>query len=424
MPVRGARMRRFPSRRVGKLFLLAAAVFVVWKYWPQKSEAIQTVSADTHIVQEDPLPLSLQLPEADATYVVQEGDTLADVFADADVPYAEIVLLEQASKKVFDLTNIQVGKSVDFAFSDEESSYRLSSVVYQPDANRVIIATQSAAGWIVEEERIEYEIRRATRGGNVEGSLYASALAQGLSDNTIMRFADVFAWDIDFARDTASGDTYKVLYEEKYKDGQFVAPGKILAAEYSNKGKTFQAFFFQPEGKDPGYYTADGSSLQRAFLKAPVNFRYVSSGFSNARFHPILGKVMMHDGVDYAADYGVPIIAIGDGVVSRSGWAGGYGNRIEIRHNERYSSQYSHMSSYVKGLGIGDRVKQGQTIGYVGSTGFSTGNHVHFSMTEYGAYVDPTRVDAPEGEALAEEFMEAFLVNVNEWQDALASITF
>lgn len=423
MPVRGARVRRFPSFRFARVFVLVVAVFFVWRYWPQRAQEIESVQADTHFVEESIIPeTSLNLPVPDVSYVVQDGDTLADVFAGHEIPYPEIVRLEQASKGVFSLTNIQVGKTVNFTFAPELSVYRLSSVVYQPDANRIIIATQNEAGWLVEEERIEYEIRTAIKSGSVESSLYASALSQGLTENTIMRFADVFAWDIDFARDTASGDSYKVLYEEKYKDGTFVTAGKVLAAQYTNKGKLFEAYFFQPEGKDPGYYAPDGTSLQRAFLKAPVNFRYVSSGFSNARFHPILGKVMVHDGVDYAADYGVPIISIGEGVVSRSGWNGGYGNRIEIRHNERYSSQYSHMSSYVKGLSVGDRVKQGQTIGYVGSTGFSTGPHVHFSMTEYGKYIDPTTVDAPEGEALAAEYLPVFQESVKKWQEQLASM--
>jgi murein DD-endopeptidase MepM/ murein hydrolase activator NlpD len=296
-------------------------------------------------------------------------------------------------------------------------------VAYQPDANRIIRAVQNEAGWIVTEEPILYEIRESEAAGMVENSLYVSALARGLDEKVILQMADMFAWDIDFARDTKSGDTYRVLYEERWLDGRLVTSGKILAAEYVNKGKSFRAYYFKKDDGSWGYYDAEGKALHKAFLKAPVNFRYVSSGFTMARFHPILKTVIPHDGVDYAADYGVPIIAIGDGVVSKMGWNGGYGNRIEIRHNERYGSQYSHMSAYVKTMEVGDRVKQGETIGYVGSTGYSTGNHVHFSMTEYGKYVDPSLVDAPDGEALDAEFVDVFQVQVRNWSDRLDQLS-
>lgn len=424
MGVRGARIRRFRSRSYGKVIPLAVLALIGWRVYVARDQTIEPVSADTHVdlveIDHSSMPV---IPQTEHSYTVADGDVLADVFAGFEIPYPEIVRLQQESEAVFSLTGIRPGKSVSFSVAPAESAFRLAHVVYQPDANRVIVATQNEAGWIVLEEKIEYHLKTVAKAGTVEQSLYVSALNQGLDEKIIMQIADTFAWDIDFARDTANGDSYKVLYEEKYLEGVLVTTGRVLAAEYTNKGKAFQAFLFQPEGEQIAYYTADGKALQRAFLKAPVNFRYVTSGFSNARFHPVLGKVLPHDGIDYAAAYGTPIIAIGDGVVSRSAYAGGYGNRIEIRHNERYGSQYSHMSSYVKGLNVGDRVKQGQTIGYVGSTGFSTGNHVHFSMTEYGAYVDPALVDAPDGEALAEEFLEAFSVSVADWQAQLNNLT-
>jgi len=397
---------------------------IVWRVYTSREGSVEPVQADTHVdlveIDHSRMPV---IPQTDQSYTVGEGDVLSDVFAATQVPYPEIVRLEQASKSVFSLTAIRPGKTVSFSLAPESAAYRLAHVVYQPDANRVIVATQNEAGWTVTEETIEYHVKTVAKAGTVEQSLYLSALNQGLDEKIIMQIADTFAWDIDFARDTANGDSYRVVYEEKYLEGAFVTTGRVLAAEYQNKGKAFQAFLFQPEGQQAAYYTAEGKALQRAFLKAPVNFRYVTSGFSNARFHPVLGKVMPHDGVDYAADYGTPIIAIGDGVVSRSGYVGGYGNRIEVRHNERYSSQYSHMSSYVKNLHVGDRVKQGQTIGYVGSTGFSTGNHVHFSMTEYGKYLDPAQVDAPDGAPLGDEFFGAFRTSVAEWQAQLNNLT-
>lgn len=425
MPIRGAVARRRIPRRFFAAVLLMATAFGAYQLMPSqlwKDRAVEPVAAIA-LPQEPEIRTKPMLLDPDVVYDVQDGDNLAGVFEGHDVAYPEIVQLEQASKNVFDLTRIQAGKQVAYTFAPEGSSYRLSAVVYQPDANRVIRAVQNEAGWIVTEELIVYEIRENTAAGTVDTSLYVSGLAKGVDEKVILQLADIFAWDVDFARDTKNGDTYRALYEEKWLDGQFVTSGKILAAEYVNKGQTFRAYYFKQDNGEWGYYDAQGKALHKAFLKAPVNFRYVSSGFSTARFHPILNKVIPHDGVDYAADYGVPIIAIGDGVISKMGWNGGYGNRIEIRHNELYGSQYSHMSGYVKHMRVGDRVKQGDTVGYVGSTGYSTGNHVHFSMTEYGTYVDPSSVDAPDGEALDDTFMGSFGRAAENWSKRLDELT-
>lgn len=427
MSVRGAtqhrRLPRIPLAAVAMLAVVGGVgYFGSGLLWNRGSTS--AAEAQTNESESAPAALpDLFLAEPDVVYTVQEGDTFADVFEGYDVPYSEIVLLEQASKAVFDLTRIQVGKTVSFAFAPEGSPFRVSELEYQPDSNRLIEAEQNEAGWTVTEEPILYDIQQKQAAGTVDISLYNSALAAGIDEKVVVQLAEVFAWDIDFARDTKTGDTYRVLYEEKWRNGQLVTTGKILAAEYTNKGKAFRAYYFRKDDGTWGYYDADGRALQKAFLKAPVNFRYVSSGFTTARFHPILGKVMPHDGIDYAADYGVPIIAIGDGVVTKMGWNGGYGNRIEIRHNEQYGSQYSHMSAYVKGMKVGDRVRQGETVGYVGSTGYSTGNHVHFSMTEYGTYIDPSQVDAPDGDALDDAYLDSFGRQVSEWAVILDSLS-
>lgn len=418
--VTGARRRRrLPAGPVFGVLLLALAAVLTYKFFP-RAVAQEVVHAEPPPVPEYVAPV---MPDADVTYTVQQGDTLADVFAGAEIPYNEIVLMEQASRDVFNFTRVQPGKTVYFTLAPDDATYRLQEVWYMPDDERIVRAKQSLTGWQTTIEKLVFELRTAAKNGTVEASLYKSAMAAGLPENVIIDFADRFAWDMDFARDTRTGDTYKVVYEEKWRDGAFVKAGKVLAGEYTNRGVTFRAFYFKGEGEETGaYYNEKGESLQRAFLKAPVNFRYVSSGFSNARFHPVLGKVLPHDGVDYAADYGVPIIAVGDGVVTKMAWTGGYGNRIEIRHSERYSTQYSHMSAYVKGMSVGDRVQQGETIGYVGSTGYSTGNHVHFSITEYGSYIDPSSIEAPKGKSVAEEYREAFNVAVQELRRQLDEV--
>jgi len=335
---------------------------------------------------------------------------LSNVFAGYEIPFTEIVLLEQIESEVFSFKSVQVGKEVFVRLTEEGSDFRLSDIYYQPDSTRVIHAKQTSGGWSLEEVPIVYDIQEKSISGTVDSSLYLSGLAQGIKEAVILQFADMFAWDIDFALQTRSGDSYKILYEEKHLDGELAATGRVLAGEYINAGQSFKAFYFKVN-EIAGYYDEEGNALQKAFLKAPVNYRYVTSGFSTARFHPTFKTVMPHNGVDYAAAYGTPIISVADGIVSKSGWMGAYGNRIEIKHGDRYGSQYSHMSSYA-GLAIGTHIKQGDIVGYVGSTGASTGNHVHFSITDRGSYVNPETIDVPDGEPVPEELREEYLAMV------------
>lgn len=362
-----------------------------------------------------------KLDPPDVVYTVQDGDVLYDVFKQYEVSFQEVLALEKSSEDVFPFTNVQVGKDVWIYFS-EGTSFKLAKVIYQPDLNRRIVATQIATGWVVEEQPIVYRVKDDSAQGTVDQSLYVSALNNGLDDKLILQFADIFAWDIDFARETQSGDQYQLLYQDKYDGDQFITSGKILAATYVNRGVPFNAYFFKKGDDDPGaYYDENGRSLQKSFLRAPVNFRHISSGFSMARLHPVLGKVIPHYGIDYAANFGAPIIAVGDGVIASQGWAGAYGNEVRVRHNERYTSQYGHMSAFHKGLGVGSVVKQGDIIGYVGSTGYSTGPHVHFGILDYGEFVDPASIDIPDGEPVPEEAMESFATMIKDYSDKLSN---
>lgn len=405
------------------LFSLAILLFAGWKLFDPGSQHPEPALADLAVDQPTAPSQSMKafFDSYEGRHIVQEGDVLSSVFAGYEIPFNEIVGLQNAQSDNFRFTNIQVGKTVYFSLYPEGSDLVLKEVVYQPDSLRIIKAKQTVTGWIIEEEMIPYETRVGQRAGTVQESLYVSALRQGVDEKVILAFADVFAWDIDFALQTRSGDAYKVIYEERYLDGELVTTGRVLAAEYTNKGTVYRAFFFQ-EGEKRGYFDEEGNALQKAFLKAPVNYRYVTSGFTSARFHPILGSVMPHNGVDYAAAYGTPIIAVADGIVSRSGWQTGYGNRIELKHGDRYGTQYSHMSAYVPGLSVGDAVKQGDVIGYVGSTGYSTGNHVHYSVTDRGSYVDPSSIDVPDGEPVSDQYREEFDAMVAQRLSELESL--
>ena len=421
--VRGA--RRTSNIKLPLVMLLTASlvIFGGWKalqMWPERTEDVLAEIVEDSIVQT--VSAEKIIGDYDVSYIVQEGDVLTDVFNGHQIPFQELVALEQVESDIFDFTEINIGKTVYYSLYDEGSDLRLEEVYYQADASRVIHARQTSGGWVLEEVPIIYEIREARAFGQIDSSLYLSALEAGLDEVVILKLADIFAWDIDFALQTRKGDTYKVIYEEKYLDGEFITSGKILAAEFINDGRDFRGVYFSPDGDMNTYFDEEGNALQKSFLKAPVNYRYVTSGFSNARFHPVLGTVLPHNGVDYAAAYGTPIISVADGIVARMGWDGAYGNRIEIKHGDRYGTQYSHMSGFVSSMKAGDPIDQGQIVGYVGSTGYSTGNHVHFSITDRGSYVNPNKVDVPDGDPVAEEYLEEYKGVVQKWLYELESI--
>ncbi len=207
--------------------------------------------------------------------------------------------------------------------------------------------------------------------------------------------ANIFGYDIDFAQDLRKGDTFEILYEEKTLNGQAVGTGNILTARFTNRGKVYTAVRYTDKNGNTSYYSADGSSLRKAFIRTPVDFARISSRFSNGRKHPILNKIRAHKGVDYAAPRGTPIKAAGDGRVVLAGRKGGYGNTVIIKHGQRYQTLYAHMNGFAKGIRSGTNVKQGQIIGYIGTTGLSTGPHLHYEFQVNGVHVDPLSQKLP-----------------------------
>jgi murein DD-endopeptidase MepM/ murein hydrolase activator NlpD len=219
-------------------------------------------------------------------------------------------------------------------------------------------------------------------------------------------FADIFAWDIDFTRSVRPGDEFRILYERLYftdKGGKqsYLRPGRILAAQYNGAAGNHSAVYFESEPGHGGYYRSDGSSVQRQFLQAPLRFARISSRYSAARHHPILRITRPHQGIDYAAPAGTPIWAVADGRVIYRGYAGGFGNLVKIRHSKGYVSYYGHLSKFGPGLKVGQRVRQKQVIGYVGSTGLSTGPHVCFRIAQDGRYFNPAKLHTPAGDAVS-----------------------
>jgi murein DD-endopeptidase MepM/ murein hydrolase activator NlpD len=262
------------------------------------------------------------------------------------------------------------------------------------------------------------EVRHGSAYGRIESTLFESAAQAHLTDKTVMNLAGIFAWDIDFVLDIRSGDDFYVLYERLYQDGEYLGDGAIIAAEFNNNGRTIQAIrFIDKEGRSD-YFTPDGRSIRKAFLRAPVDFR-VSSSFNPNRLHPVLKTVRPHRGTDYAAPHGTPIKASGDGKVIFRGVKSGYGNVVILQHGGNITTLYAHMSRFEPRIRNGTRVRQGQTIGYVGKTGLVTGVHLHYEYRLNGVHRNPRTVKLPQADPIPEEYREEFLATVEPVLDEL-----
>jgi murein DD-endopeptidase MepM/ murein hydrolase activator NlpD len=255
---------------------------------------------------------------------------------------------------------------------------------------------------------IEPEIRFGRVLAKINRSLFLDGQAAGLADKTIMGLTDIFGWDVDFVLDVRSGDQFSVVFEEIFKNGKKIKNGKILAAEFVNQGNKLRAIYYSNQDGHAGYYSDEGQAMQKAFLRAPVNFTRISSGFNLKRRHPVLNKIRAHKGVDYAAPHGTPIRATANGKVIHAGNKGGYGRTVVIKHGEAYSTLFAHMSRFARGIKSGLKVKQGQTIGYVGKTGLATGPHLHYEFRVNGVHRNPLKIAFPKALPIDAKYIADF----------------
>ncbi|MBT8444630.1 MAG: peptidoglycan DD-metalloendopeptidase family protein [Gammaproteobacteria bacterium] len=271
----------------------------------------------------------------------------------------------------------------------------------------ILSIRRTTDGYIAEtiEEKLEAQPVRAA--GTIESSLFVAAAEAGISDRTIMNLAGIFAWDVDFMLDIRSGDQFTLVYEEIWKDGESVAEGDILAAEFVNQGDSFRAIRFEDDSGRVDYYTPEGNSVRKAFVRAPLSFSRISSNFNPKRRHPKLNTIRAHKGVDYAAPTGTPIKAAGDGKIIHRGRKGGYGNTVILQHGGNITTLYAHMSKFGRSR-VGSRVRQGQIIGYVGSTGLATGPHLHYEYRRNGVHLNPRTVKLPDAEPIKAEYLTEF----------------
>ena len=361
-------------------------------------------------------PIALSLPEYVAidayaqleedaweSVTVKSGDTLGKIFKRAGFSAKETYLVTQAGELAKTLVTLLPGETLEFKAS---SDGKLAQLRYQLSKVQTlhVLANADKTGFITSIEEKPVEIRTNFAQGEITSSFWNAGVKAGLTDNLIMRLAGIFGWDIDFAIELRKGDIFNVVFEEQYIDGEFVGYGDIVAAEFVNQGDVFQAI----RHTDGNYYTPEGRSMRKSFLRAPVNFRYVSSNFSKARFHPVQKRWKAHRGTDYVAAIGTPILAAGDGKVIRAGYDKFNGHHVFIKHGEKYTTKYLHFKK--RAVKKGDTVKQGQTIGYLGRSGMVTGAHLHYEFLVDGVHRNPRTVSLPKAKPIAKSEKQAFSI--------------
>jgi murein DD-endopeptidase MepM/ murein hydrolase activator NlpD len=336
---------------------------------------------------------------------IRSGDSLSTIFKKHGLSANLLHRIVHSSETAKQLTDIRPGETL---FLELDSDDNLQRLRLEHSKIRSLEITADANSFSAVELSREVEPRTAFTNGTIESSLYGAAKEAGLSEILIMELANIFGWDVDFALDIRAGDRFTVIFQEDYLDGNKLRDGPILAAEFVNRGRSYRALRFKDESGRVDYYTPEGRSMRKAFLRSPVDFRRISSRFTQERWHPVLGVKRPHRGVDYAAKVGTPIKAAGDGKIVYRGTKGGYGRTVIIKHGQRYTTLYGHLSRYNKKAKKGSKVKQGQIIGYVGQSGLATGPHLHYEFRVNGVHRNPLTVKLPAAEPIAKHYLQDF----------------
>ncbi len=341
------------------------------------------------------------------TLTVQSGDSLARMLQERGIDYPVVHGLASAGSAGKRLAQLRPGDELRLGFDPETGT--LEQLVYVPSVERQLIFERQGEGPAFIGEIVEQDLERRLQHaqGQIDTSLFAAAAAAELPDRLIMELVDIFRWDIDFIYNIRRGDRFTLVYEAYYRKGERVSTGDIVAAEFINQGRLHRAVRYQRPDGEVGYFAPDGTSMRKAFLRTPVEFTRITSRFGRRR-HPISNQIRNHQGVDYAARRGTPIQSTGSGRIVFRGRNGGYGNMVVITHAGRYSTAYAHMSQFASGQRVGSQVEQGETIGYVGSSGYSTGPHLHYEFRVDGTHRNPLAIEFPSVAPVADEHMGDF----------------
>ena len=362
---------------------------------PYESAAERGLAAATAVQAAIPSPLRVLKGR------IGRNTTLGAVLRDTLSPSGVHTLVE-AARPVYDLARISVGHPFGVTFGPDGL---LAAFTYGIDELRTLRVTRRGEAYQAEVLTRDYEVRPAVAEGVITSSLFGAVSDAGEHDQLALDLAEIFAWDVDFNTELQKGDTFRVAVEKLYLDGQFVRYGRVLSAELVRGTRVVRTLWFDSRN-GAGYYTPEGNPLRKAFLRSPLKFSRISSGFTHARFHPILKKSRPHLGVDYAAPVGTPVRSSGNGVVTLAGWSGGYGKTVRIRHPNGYETLYGHLSRI--DVKKGQRVEQAEVIGAVGTTGLSTGPHLDYRMIKDGTHVDPLKLKSPRAEPILASERDAF----------------
>lgn len=323
---------------------------------------------------------------------IQRGDTVAGLLSRLDVNNENVQAFLSEAKHAQALHQLKPGKTLQARTTEEGE---LLSLRYHYGGNTMLLVEKQGDRFQASEQALPLERQVVMSSGQIRSSLFAATDAANMPDAIAIQMADMFSTDIDFHRDLQRGDSFTVVYEAFFHKGELVKTGHILAAEFVNSGKAYRAVHFQDRDGHGGYYTPDGKNLRKAFLRSPLEFSRITSGFSSARYHPVLKEWRAHKGVDYGAPSGTRVKATADGSVAFVGRQNGYGNLIVLQHQGRFETVYGHLSGFANGLRKGQRVSQGDVIGFVGMTGLATGPHLHYEFKVAGVQRNPLSIDMP-----------------------------
>lgn len=399
------------------LILVFSALITVVIFLPD-SEDLTKNQNTLEIGRHYPLPITLEtletnnsiLPESVVRwekYKIASGESAAKLFNRIGLSAQLLHKVISSDKEINNqLSRLRVGEELTFGFDENNELLQIKRVITPFETFRISKADKGyKAAFETKTVNIQFNYTEA----QISSNFWNAALSADLTPNQIMELAGIFGWDIDFSLDIRSGDSFRVLYEEKVVEGEKMGRGRIIAAIFSNQGETFKAILDDSTGN---YYDENGRAMKKAFLRSPIDFRRVTSNFNPRRRHPVTGKVVAHRGTDYSAPVGTPIWAAGDGVVEKSGYNQYNGNYVFIRHSNTYITKYLHMTRrYVK---TGQRVKQGQSVGTLGSTGRVTGPHLHYEFLVNGVHKNPRTVKLPQSKSLKGQAKTAFMTNAKD----------
>ena len=350
--------------------------------------------------------------------VVKQGQTLGEILYANHIDHPQIAEIVNKSKGIFDVRRVNAGKEFTIICVDD-STEKACYFIYQEDpTNYVVMDLTNEVDVYRGKKEVTTKVNVAY--GEINSSLWITIQEQNLSPKIAAELSTIYAWTIDFFK-IQKGDAFKVYYENKYIDDEYIGIGRILASEFTHKGQNFYSFYYRENENFGDYFDEKGRTLRKAFLKAPVDYKRISSRYSKRRKHPVTGRWKGHFGTDYAADRGTPIVTTANGTIMSASYTKNNGNFVKVRHNGTYTTQYLHMSKIKPGIRKGVYVKQGETIGYVGSTGLATGPHVCYRFWVNGKQVDPYKQDLPPGDPIKEENREVYMIAKDSLMQILLS---